>query len=394
MTSPTRHTPGRRPSWPKSLALLAASVLVCLVLVELACRLLLDPVDYLQPRMVSHPVLGHAIEPSTGGHDAWGFRNRATPKTAEVVVVGDSQSYGLGVPRRNAWPSILARLAKVRVYNASLGGYGPLHYLYLVETRALKLNPKLIVVALYLGNDLVEAYNLAYRLDHWREFRNPKLISPPPPPPLKRELGPPLRRIRAWLAGRLVSYRLVVHALGGKIAAWLRGREAEIAGRGWSVLKDAAGRIVTAFDPPRRFRAVDLSDVRVAEGLKIGLAALEKIGDACHENGVELLFVLIPTKESVYAGLIAAAGPELKHRALLEKLIANEAFLRGRLEAFFREHDLAYLDLLEPLQAAARRRPVYPPTDDGHPNKDGHEVIARAVFKTIEQRFNFRAGPG
>ncbi len=63
------------------------------------------------------------------------------------------------------------------VYNLSLGGYGPVEYFYLFKNKALKLNPSLVIVGFYLGNDLENAYNTAYKNDYWRNLRKPSFIS-------------------------------------------------------------------------------------------------------------------------------------------------------------------------------------------------------------------------
>src|SRR3954462_2215482 len=51
-----------------------------------------------------------------------------------------------------------------------VGGYGPVQYLVLTD-QALQLSPKTIVVGLYLGNDLYDAYHLTYRNDAFVDMR-------------------------------------------------------------------------------------------------------------------------------------------------------------------------------------------------------------------------------
>ena len=43
----------------------------------------------------------------TGPHDVLGFRNRAEPNSPRIVVIGDSQTYGIGEPLEDNWPSQL-----------------------------------------------------------------------------------------------------------------------------------------------------------------------------------------------------------------------------------------------------------------------------------------------
>src|SRR5690348_9513402 len=78
-----------------SLLLLLASVVVSLIIGEATLRLVFDPVDYLAPTLVSDSVLRFRVEPHSGGHDAWGFRNKSVPKKADIVAIGDSLTYGV-----------------------------------------------------------------------------------------------------------------------------------------------------------------------------------------------------------------------------------------------------------------------------------------------------------
>ena len=106
---------------------------------------------------ISDPELGIRPAPNTPGHDENGFRNLVVPTQADVVCVGDSQTWGVNVLTPGTWPVRLASLTGVRVYAMAVGGYGPCQYEVLAR-RALKLRPKTIVVAVYLGNDLYDAY--------------------------------------------------------------------------------------------------------------------------------------------------------------------------------------------------------------------------------------------
>src|SRR5882672_6569628 len=108
---------------------------------------------------VSDPELGMRIKPNTPGHDANGFRNASVPAQVDVVALGDSQTWGVNVQSADAWPQQLAKLSQGSVYNMSVGGYGPVQYWRLTE-KALAFSPNVIVVGLYFGNDLYDAYSL------------------------------------------------------------------------------------------------------------------------------------------------------------------------------------------------------------------------------------------
>ena len=98
-------------------ALVLGSCTVALLLCEVASRMVLDSVDYLSPTLQRDNILGMKLPGNSGGHDAWGFRNKKVPETAEIVALGDSHTYGNCAKRNEAWPAVLQRLTGQQVYN-------------------------------------------------------------------------------------------------------------------------------------------------------------------------------------------------------------------------------------------------------------------------------------
>ena len=119
---------------------------------------ILDPIPYSIP----DALVGHRGNPRYPGHDTKGFRNERVPAQAKIVVLGDSQTYGVRSTREDAWPHQLQRLAAVETYNMGFPGYGPIQNLLLIE-EAVALHPKLVIEAIYSGNDLFDAFDLVYR---------------------------------------------------------------------------------------------------------------------------------------------------------------------------------------------------------------------------------------
>jgi len=143
----------------KNLLVLAVSLVFSLFFAELVARVVFDPVDYLNPTLVADDFLTVRIEGHTGGHDEWGFRNFRRPETANIVCIGDSMTYGISARARESWPAVLAKIRGDTVYNMGLGGYGPIQYLHLMRTLAIKLHPKIVIVGFFLGNDFFDVYN-------------------------------------------------------------------------------------------------------------------------------------------------------------------------------------------------------------------------------------------
>lgn len=72
-----------------------------------------------------------------------------------VVTIGDSFSYGV-VPHHYHYTTVAEReFPGAEVYNIGFPGTNPVDYLYHLVEEALPLQPDLVVIALYVGNDIV-----------------------------------------------------------------------------------------------------------------------------------------------------------------------------------------------------------------------------------------------
>ena len=341
---------------------------------EIVLRTALDEVNYLKPRRVAHPVLPWVVAPGSGGHDAWGFRNRRVPERVEIVAIGDSHTYGVSATADGSWPAQLGAMSGRSVYNLALGGYGPQDYRHLFESRAVKLSPQVVVIGTYLGNDLPRAAEVG---------------SPPAPLAPARD-NRALGGLRSWLARHSVLYqalKLEVPALANA----LRFREVAREEReGVVVLEHPIA--ATAFAPRVRLDALDPSRAKNRLGLARTREILGDIDERCRARALTCLHLLIPTKESVYADL-AAECLDAAGRAQIEAVARAEARVRDELVRFFDANGMAWIDPLPDLRAAVESERLYPANRDGHPNGAGYRIVARAVHRKLastDERFAIR----
>ena len=361
--------------------LLIASVTASALIGEWLVRLVLDPVDYLAVDPVYDPVLRVRLEPNAGGHDAWGFRNRSLPDSADVVTIGDSQTYGISAPAHASWPAQLADLTGRRVYNMALGTYGPVQYYELLRTRALRLRPRFIVVGLYYGNDLYNSYQTVYGLRHWEHLRREGL------PVVHDSTGVVTRRevflapMRDWLARHSVLYRLTTFTRIGGLA-----RNLEFTEGGWAPgvvdFQHPVHGARTGFTPAMRLFALDLREATVREGLRISLDRLDRMAQECRAAGVHLLVALIPTKERVHAPWLVQRT-DLSEYSTFKLLLEQEYAVDRQIREHLARHSVPYIDLEPALRKAAAATAIYPGNADGHPNAEGYAVIARAVARAL-----------
>ncbi len=361
------------------------SVAVPVLLFELGLRVAREKMDYLAPERVADPALGFRVVPFTGGHDEWGFRNLEVPVSTEVVALGDSNTWGVAARWDESWPSEFARKTGQRVYNLGMGGYGPVEYFHLLETKALSLNPDLVVVALFLGNDFFEAYRSVSDRRHWASFRTRSMApiggqeeptdfysGAPFVDPRDAEKNP-IKRIRNWLRGHSMLFRIIEEGpLGQRVNAWGDQQE-EFGGSRCAFQVEVPFSTVVN---PELF-GLDLADPKIEEGIELSLFFLEKIARVVEAHGSELLVVLIPTKESV----MASKTPDVSTRCegILRKVLTNEEAIRERVRAFLDEQRIPFVDTFEALREHALGHRIYLQSGDSHPNGEGYAVIAKEV---------------
>lgn len=356
-----------------------------IVVAEGLTRLVLPPVDFLMPEIEGHAELNHRISPHSAGHDALGFRNESVPKKVSVVAIGDSMTYGMSASHRDSWPRQLQRLIGEPVYNMGLGGYGPVHYAHLLTEFALPMEPDLVIVGVYFGNDLMDAYNLVYSNDSWKHLRRPDVVDAVDANDL---IGFPSesRRfadLRNWLARHSVIYRVLTQsALANAV------RHAEVARSHSDVMQIDVPGGITFLTPGIRSGALDLTDPKVQEGLDLSIQALDKIHEQCRDRQVDLLVLLIPTKEYVYQDTVLDRGMDLSGSSFQE-LIESEERVKARVRAQLDSAGVAYLDLVEPMRAAAAQNAIFPESD-GHPNALGYSIIATEVSNWIDRQKSLR----
>lgn len=346
---------------------------------------------------VDDEVLGLRVRPGSRGHDRLGFRNDEVPASVDLVAVGDSQTWGVGARRERSWPGRVAALTGRSVYNMSAGSYGPLQYAALVR-QAARFRPRVVLVGFYLGSDVYDAYRLAYSRRTYEPLRQRPDLGHDTVEPLSTALWnthlefqsrhgrDDPRRWGLWLRGHTALGRLWDATDAGRrlsAGAWF-----EI-GRGWALAHPASGDVLgtgpnrTVMTTGYRLALLDLDEPRIGEGLRIAEAALREAHSSAAAYGAHLLVVLIPTKESAYAGVMAARGHPGTTYA---RLVAQERTCRERLTAGLARAGIPHADTLPALRSGLERGArLYPPTTESHPTEEGYDVIAHTVVTHLDR---------
>lgn len=357
----------------RNLSTLVVSFLFCIFIAELALRAIFDPKDYLAVSIEPDPVLSHRVKSGSGGHDSWGFRNSEVPASANVLAIGDSMTYGIMARSFESWPAQLEALTGKSVYSAALGGYGPLQYLHLLRRYGDELSPEAVIVMLYLGNDLMDAYNLAHSNEHWKDYIDSAYKEldaeefVPTAAPLKIT-----KRIRNWLARNSMFYRVLSQS---PIFGSVRAREA--AARSSSAFLFEHLNQANVLDPLRVYGIANADDPRIEEAVSISSRALREMKAWSDERSIPLYVAIVPVREQVFANYLdGSVRPENLEN--VERLVGSLERIEKRILAELEAADVLAIMLRPSMNSALAVKNIYPATD-GHPNAAGYKVIAEEI---------------
>ena len=364
---------------------------------------------------VPDEVLGHRPAPQMSDSDRTGFRNPMRPRSARVVAIGDSQTYGMGVARQHSWPHVLGSEYGIPAYSMAYGGYGATHYLVLAREALEELHPEVIVVAIYAGNDLLDSWRMVHERGQLPELlldgADPhgtaagRTGDPPPQSDwlrLREVTAAPdstASGVRSALARHTKLYGLARAVKRTAARRFAAGAGAERAAPDHDAIRATlaradslmllpvrSGAVTTVLTPAARMAVVELSDPRIREGLRLSVAALRQLETETSGTGVDLVVLMIPTKEHVFAPWVdpsSGAGADEVRR-----LVDNESRIWEEFSALCQEFvDVECVSALAGLRGAVERESNPYFTDwDGHPNRLGHRVLAGAVADSVTMR--------
>jgi hypothetical protein len=344
--------------------------------------------------------------PQFPDHDKNGFRNRIIPTKADIVTIGDSHTYGQTVEYEDAWPRVLASLTSCRVYNMAVSAGGPLQYAILAE-EAIRFAPRFILVGIYFGNDFSDNWDMYLR--HPNKYPIPESLLQPA---IEAERKAPLsEKIEDFFRGQVEE---AMGQVGDANSAWsLRfflSQHSALWGFGRAIKNSLAPRppsvLNTEFKPAisaltqrqleyasifegtswktiftSRYReaAENDDDPRIRVGYWLTEWAVSRINDLAKKSGIRSFFVLLPTKESVFASKVR----DMSEHNYLEKLTREENLYRNRLIQFMEEMSIDFVDMRPVLEKSVAQ--PYFENADGHPNPVGHRIIATRLLKEISK---------
>jgi hypothetical protein len=394
------------------------ALVVCTSIALLACELGLRLLGIQPVRVaVGDPVVGFDNAPNhtetfdfpeyggmlTMHQNNLGFReDRDTavakaPGVRRVVVIGDSQTAGECANTEsypNVWERDLNAGAgenRFEILNAGVGRYSPFQYYVKTERKLLTLKPDHLVVALYVGNDL---------MDLMRRDDRPYLVRQPdgsfePHGPEFITLDDPQATSSLLDSSRVCA--LARRALGPTLMYQSR--------RARMLLHDAKGHPV--LDVAKYMVAVKrLTDIslgfmtqsllqqvwfsRFPETYAVAQAAnkdvMRRFKSLCDANRIRLTYVILPTKLEVepedFKGVLTRieaydAALNLQSLQSFERRASNDILNAAR------EVGVEAVDLREPLLRMKNGHRFYNP-EEMHLTPEGNRAVAKALRAMVD----------
>ncbi|MFQ3247655.1 MAG: lysophospholipase L1-like esterase [Arenicella sp.] len=349
-----------------NLLIVTVSSISMLAMGEFTMRRVFDEIDYLRPELVPHNDLRYTVAPYSSGHDAWGFRNQSLPSPADVVAIGDSMTYGVSATSAHSWPAWLASMSGRNIYNLSLGGYGLGDYEWLLRNKASALKPKLVLIGIYLGNDLTGASGA-------------KQTNPLESKAKAIKKNSQILILRDYLSRKSMLYQVTKHNLK-RLSSSARLLEKKSTKKMTIMLEAKHIQTVLELMTIGEF----LNEADTLSNMAEALSNLDKIMRVCDESEFECSFVVIPTKPSVYLEAAMQALSDVE-KSLVMQQVNFEGFIRQQVTSFCQKRGYVVIDVLSAMRKKARSIELYSSGHDVHPNAKGYNVIAETINQRISK---------
>jgi lysophospholipase L1-like esterase len=280
------------------------------------------------------------IRINSQGYRGQEYPRQKAPGTRRVVILGDSITFGYGVEEKDSYPAILQPMigAGSQVINRGVSGYGLDQEFLLFQREVLQQRPDLVIVGFSAGDIYDSTCSTRFGIPKpYFKLVNGQLILHRPPAEFSKVNDSDIlfrgKPFQAFLFARFHLYRLLFYR----------------------------------FSPIMKKDHVSIEEMTVMEGARVAAAIAKSWKKICDENGVRLLFLVIPQED------------------WLKNSASSKAFKSGHASAveILEDAGISYLDLWDPF-AANYGQGLFLKGDNVHPNRKGNEIIAQKVRKRLQ----------
>ena len=380
-----------------SIVTLGLSSIFCLVTLEIFARFLEpkvemtgqqgEPASYAQP----HPILGWTLVGQPIRHRTFEFDvtynltthlmndewSAADASKKRIVALGDSETFGWGMPSMEAWPNALEQdlngrevesvTQPVVVYNLGVPSYGIDHNWLRLREDGWRLNPSLVVLG-FSPNDLTDIQRVDIGRSRFTVDQDTGRLVENTGPVVEntgRAPGAAVNSSSFSLVQLLQSSRLVRQLVRTSAFYWVASRFQEATG--------------TTLWPTKEFIFRKVPNAKDQASWELIQKLIERIYTDCEARGVPLVVVFIPHLYHVYDELWDSTLGNFPAQYDREFMNHQLADMVGQANGHFVDPTAALKRFVE--STGTRVNFKY----DGHVNSEGAEIIAREVADYLVQ---------
>ncbi|MPR32526.1 alginate O-acetyltransferase AlgX-related protein [Salmonirosea aquatica] len=303
--------------------------------------------DYNQYRGIPHSD-SYGFKLNAHGFKDVEYNIAKTPGTYRIVGVGDSFTFGVAPYPYNYLTLLedtlhnMSTLPPVEIINMGICSTAPPHYLSIITDEALPLKPDMILLSVFVGNDIAESS---------RDSRKRKLFT------------------YSYLASSVYYIYKVLTGLS-------QNGTATAYGKGY-VYCDSCSTL-----DPERYLDIETqrsyvfcqNNTNFERHVQDALSYLHKINNLCKRRGIKLVVALLPDEMQV--------NTDLQKRVLAKGTLAAAAWDNEQPNRVLRQElekaNVPVVDLLNEFVARRQGPPLYIP-NDSHWNIKGNRVAAASL---------------
>jgi hypothetical protein len=369
-----------------NLMLFTVSIIFSLAVGEFLLRFFTPFPIYARKNLISHNTLGWVLNPRLKGIDTAGFRNYKIIDDPDIITIGDSHTYGFYVPEKYSWPTILSKISRLTVYNLGMGGYGILHYVYLLD-KATEMLPNDIIIGFFLENDLADFCRIAHK-PFWREIlyknnSNTGVCSHRVSNKSKKRIKTNPDKVYGlleWLNKNTAIGNIVNYYFYDRLKNFVRIKISK---------RDHQDNVVTyghnatiLRDSEMIYKNMDSSEPIIREALKVTDTLFKDSIKRAVKKGINVHILFIPSKESVLYNYMKKKN-YIKNQ-YVPKVVEKEEELVKKLTSLFNSAGAqTYFFRNEMSTAIEKGTRIYYASDQRHPTAEGYRIYAKTALHLL-----------
>lgn len=282
-----------------------------------------------------------------------GFRDDGLneEKGFRAVVLGDSFAEGAWVNLDDGWVELLEQRSGADFVNLGVGTYGTIQERIVLERYGLELEPDLVVLAFFSGND--------FGNDGCYEGEVNQRVD---------------ERLKGFLSRYFYSYEMLKYILGQSRVNNPYVPELNESSGGGLAYRSEGLELVFHIE---HLNSMERDDPPpwIARGAELTPDNILRIQEICNENGIEFIVVICPSKEQVYWDIMKTL--------LAESERYDPDWPNSLIESSGVENGIHVLDLTPVFRAHSGDQLYF--TEDTHWNVEGNRLAAEAVYTYLAE---------